>query len=166
MSQDQEFYFTSNRAIYWPAEFNPIVNLFKGLNELGETIPEIAPMYQYNTYPVVLAAIIGLVNNRQRDVGSQRNEIMTDTFENHKYRGVRLAAFLFLIPLIGKQEIDLLRPENEDLVLRTFEKYCAGGFEYLRGALSESYDDNGEAVLQSEVRRAMESWDMGLVAES
>ena len=166
MSQDQEFYFTSNKAVYWPAEFNPIVNLFKGLNELGEPIPATAPMYQFNTYPVVLAALIGLVNNRQRDVGSQRSEIMTDTFENHKYRGVRLAAFLFLIPLIGKQDIDLLRPENEDLVLRTFEKYCAGGFEYLRGALSESYDDNGEAVLQAEVRKAMESWNIETETET
>jgi hypothetical protein len=150
-------YFSSTKTVYWPAEFLDISNMLQG-KDSTENITHPA-MYKLNTGPIVLAAVIGLVNNRERDVGSMRKDILTDTFEGQKFGNTSLAAFLFLIPLLAKQDLDLLRPEREDEVVRIFERFAAGGFEYLRGALSESSDTTGQAVLNAEVMKALGSID-------
>ncbi len=160
MRNKQDYYFTSNKTVYWPTEYSNIVNLLKGQSVSGE---EINPgMYAHNTYPVVLAAIIGLVHNRTRPVSSPSLQIETETFTNHEYGGVRLVGFIFLIPLIATKDLDLLKPENEDKLIRIFEGYASGGFEYLRGALSESTDEDGSIVFQNEIRNAMRKFNQNL----
>jgi len=114
-----------------------------------------SPMYRYNTGPIILAAILGLSHQREKDVGPQRQEISTDTFEAHRFGNANLASFLLLIPLIGTGDIELLRPEREDELIRKFERYVAGGLEYLRGAMSRSADSSGQAVIRAEIQRAM-----------
>lgn len=147
-------FFNPTRTIYWPAEFTDISNMLKGKDSSDKiTHPG---MYDYNTGVLVLAAVIGLTNNREREVGSQRNEISTDTFDRQDYdKGVKLSTFIYLIALLSKQDLNLLRTENEEEVIRIFERYAAGGFEYLRGALSESSDTTGQSVLNSEVVKAL-----------
>ena len=80
-----------------------------------------------------------------------RQEISTETFEGHKFGNTSLAAYLLLLPLLATKDIELLRPEREDEALRIFERYAAGGFEFLRGAISGSADTTGQSVLAREI---------------
>jgi hypothetical protein len=107
--------------------------------------------------PVLLAATIGLAHNRERDVGPSRQEISTDTFESHRLGNSQssLASLVLLIALIGTQDVELLRPDREAELIRKFERYAAGGFEYLRGALSTSDDVTGQTVIRNEIARAL-----------
>jgi hypothetical protein len=148
-------YFATSRAVYWPSEFSDIALMLQGKNINEESTHP--PIYTNYVHAVVLAAVIGLLNNREREVGQSRKEISTETFENQKYGIVSLAAFLYLVPLIAKKDINLLRSEREEDVVRSFEKFAAGGFEYLRGALNESHDIEGEAVLEAEVRKVLKT---------
>ena len=144
--------FINSRTIYWPSEFIDIVNMFKGLDEAGQNSH--SAMYKFNTGIVVLASIIGLIHNRERDVGSQRQEISTESFESHKLGNSSLAAFVLLVPVIGTQDVELLRPERENDLIKKFERYAAGGFEYIRGMLSQSSDTTGLSVIKSEIKNA------------
>lgn len=147
--------FAATRTVYWPTEFNDIVNMLKGLNSAGEiTHPA---MYKYNTGPVVLAAMVGLFHKRERDVGPQRQEISTDTFESHRFGNSTLSTFILLVPLIGTQDLDLLRPEREEELIRKFERYAAGGFEYLRGAMTMTADSTGQTMMLAEIKSAIEA---------
>ena len=62
-----------------------------------------------------------------------------------------LSAYLLLLPLLATKNIELLRPENEDELLRIFERYASGGFEYLRGAISTSPDTTGQMIISNEI---------------
>jgi hypothetical protein len=148
-------HFSSSQTIHWPTEFAYIVNMLKGLDLNGQ--PSHDPLYRYNTGPVLLAATIGLAHNRERDVGSSRQEISTDTFESHRLGNSQssLASLVLLIALIGTQDVELLRPDREAELIRKFERYAAGGFEYLRGALSTSDDVTGQTVIRNEIARAL-----------
>jgi hypothetical protein len=152
----QQGLFSESRAIYWPSEFTDIVNMLKGLDAAGQ--PSHHALYRFNTGAVVLAAVIGLSRKRERDVGPQRQEISTDTFESQKFGNSSLSAFVLLIPLIGTQDVEMLRPEREDELIRKFERYAAGGFEYLRGALSSSSDSTGQAIIKSEIEQAFANY--------
>jgi hypothetical protein len=149
--------FTQNRTVYWPTEFGDIVNMLKGLDESGQSAHH--GMYRYNTGPVVLAAMVGLFHKREREVGPQRQEINTDTFESHKFGNSTLSTFILLVPLMGTEDIELLRPEREEELIRKFERYAAGGFEYLRGAMTITADSTGESVIMTEIERAIQAID-------
>jgi len=69
-----------------------------------------------------------------------------------------LSAFVLLIPLIGTHDVELLRPECEDELIRKLERYAAGGFEYLRGTLSSSSDSTGQAIIKNEIEQALTSY--------
>jgi hypothetical protein len=148
-------HFSSSQTIHWPTEYAYIVNMLKGLDLNGQ--PSHDPLYRYNTGPVLLAATIGLAHNREREVGTSRQEISTDTFESHRLGNSQstLASLVLLIALIGTQDVEMLRPDREAELIRKFERYAAGGFEYLRGALSTSDDVTGQAVIREEIRRAL-----------
>ncbi len=149
----QQSIFGASRTVYWPGEYADLVNMLKGQDSNNNTVH--APMYRYNTGAIIFAAILGLTHQRERDVGSQRQEIGTDTFESHRFGSANLASFLLLIPLIGTGDIELLRPEREEELIRKFERYAAGGLEYLRGAMSRSADSSGQSVIRAEIQRAM-----------
>lgn len=149
--------FSPTRTIYWPSAYADLVNTLKGLDLNGQ--PTHPPMYRYNTGVIVMAAVLGLVHCREEEVGPQRQEISTDTFEVHKFTNSSLSAFLLLIPLIGTQDIELLRPEREDELIRKFERYAAGGLAYLREAMSTSSDTTGLSIIRSEIQQAMKRYE-------
>jgi dnd system-associated protein 4 len=136
--------FVKDRSIYWPSEYADIVNVLTG--KLADGSPGgVGALYQFNTGAIVLAAAIGLANGRLREVGPDRKEITTTTFTSHE-----LDAYIFLIALLSKKEVDssMLRPENEEAVVRIFEKYAAGGLEILRRVFDESPTQSAEIVIQ------------------
>ena len=145
--------FASSKTVYWPTEFSDIVNMLKGMDENGNLI--FPGMYRLNAGAMVLAAVLGLVNGREREVGNARQEISTDTFESQELNNTRLAHYVMLIPVLAKQDVDLLRPEREDELLQIFQRLAAGGFEYLRGLLSTSSDPTGQAVLHQQLLQAL-----------
>lgn len=151
----QQSLFTAGKTIYWPAEFADLVSMLKGQDSLGK--PSHPALYSFNTGAIVLAAIIGLIHDRERDVGPQRLEISVDTFERQKLVNSSLASFILLIPLIGTNDLELLRPEREDELLGKFQRYAAGGLEYLRSAMSRSSDSTGFAVIRAELEKAMKA---------
>lgn len=153
----EERLFSESRTVYWPTEFADIVNMLKGLDASGQSAHH--GLYRYNTGPVILAAMIGLFHNRERDVGPQRQEISTDTFESQKYGNEKLSTFILLVALMATEDLELLRVEREEEMIRKFERFAAGGFEYLRGAMANSADSSGEAVVMAEIARAVQTID-------
>jgi len=150
--------FTASRTVYWPAEFADLVNMLKGMDPKGQATHP--PLYRYNTGPMVLAAVLGLYHGREREVGNQRQEISTDTFESQKFGNSPLSSFILLIPLLGTQDVNLLRPEREEELIHKFERYAAGGFEYLRRVLTTSSDSTGQQVIRGEIERALTMTDI------
>lgn len=142
--------FSKERVVYWPSEFLSVANLLKGQNEKGQLVAP--PLYTFNTGIMVLAATLGVQHKRKREVGGQRQEISTATFASHG-----LDAYILLIPLLGNAglSIDALRPDNEEELIREFERFAAGGFEVLRGLFDESAGKSGELILQQEMNRLL-----------
>jgi hypothetical protein len=145
--------FSPGKTVYWPSEFLDLVCMLKGQDSTGA--PSHPAMYSFNTGAIVLAAVLGLIHGRERDVGPQRQEINVDIFERQKLGNSPLASFILLVPLIGTNDLDLLRPEREDELIGKFQRYSAGGLEYLRGAMSRSSDSTGHALIKSELELAM-----------
>jgi dnd system-associated protein 4 len=149
----REILFAKERLIYWPAEFSDVMRQLTGMDEEGKSTGRPA-MYAYNTGALTLAASIGVINQRIREVGTDRKEISTGIFANHG-----LEAYIFLIPMLGdkKPDIDHLRPENEETVVRAFERYASGGLEILRAELlahpTRSADDVVEQLITQKKNR-------------
>jgi hypothetical protein len=148
-------FFEENKTVNWPTEFRDIVNIFKGQDVLGKTTHP--AMYDYDTGAIVLAAVIGYIKKRDREVGSSRLGIETATFEGHKFGNVPLTNYIALIAVLHENDVDLLREGREGDLIRIFERYAAGGLEYLRAAMSRSSDPTGYQVLFKEVEAVLGS---------
>lgn len=135
--------FTRERSIYWPSEFADVVNTLTGKNIQGDLIGN--PLYQFNTGAISFAASIGLKHRRKREVGSDRKEITTTTFASHNLEG-----YIFLIALLGMEnaDVDILRAEQEDFVIREFERYAAGGLEFLRTEFEQNPTQSSDLILE------------------
>jgi dnd system-associated protein 4 len=136
--------FSKERSVYWPSEYADIVNVLTG--KLADGSPASGGgLYQFNTGAVFLAAVVGLANNRQREVGNDRKEITTTTFNSHE-----LEIYIFLIALLAGKDFDssVLRTENEEAAIRIFEKFAAGGLEILRRVFDDSPTQSAEIVIQ------------------
>lgn len=151
MSRDA--FFEEVKTIYWPSEFMDIVNMFKGQDITGKNTHP--PLYEHNTGPIVLAAAIGYIKKREKEVGSARQEIQTKTFETHKFGGVPLTNYIALIAVLHQRNVELLREGNESELLRIFERYAAGGLDYLRAAIARSADSTGYQVLFKEIQEIL-----------
>lgn len=137
--------FSKDRLVYWPAEFADVVDLLNGRDREGRAVAN--GLYSLNTGPIVLAAALGLREGRKRDVNTKdRKEIDTSVFAKEGLDG-----FIFLVSLLGNPEqgIDILRPENEEQVIREFERYAAGGLELLAGELESSPTKSPDLLVQS-----------------
>lgn len=148
--------FSRDRKVYWPTEFIPEMNLLKGVDEKNQPVSN--PLYPFFTGAMVLAASIGVANKRKREVGTGgRQEIDTSTFVAGQ--NGRLEKFIFLVPLLGNSPLglDFLRPENEEEIVREFERYAAGGLEILRGMFSESAGKSPELIIESLLHGVLKS---------
>jgi hypothetical protein len=157
--------FSRDRKVYWPTEFIPEMNLLKGVDEKNQPVSH--PLYPFFTGAMVLAASIGVANGRKREIGaSGKQEIDTSTFASGQQG--RLEKFIFLIPLLGNSQLGLeyLRPENEEELVREFERYAAGGLEMLRGMFSESAGKSPELIIEGLLRGALKGDSEGEGASS
>ena len=136
--------FSKERLVYWPEEFSEVVNLLNGRDVEGRPVGN--ALYSFNTGAIVLAASLGAREKRTRDVGARRKEISTATFNSHN-----LEAYLFLVPLLGNPSLgaDFLRVENEEQVIREFERYAAGGLEVLAGEMEASAGKAPDILIQT-----------------
>jgi hypothetical protein len=136
--------FSKERLVYWPEEFSEVVDLLNGRDREGRAVG--SPLYSFNTGAIVLAASLGAREKRKREVGARRKEISTATFLGHE-----LEPYIFLVPLLGDPALstDFLRPENEEQVIREFERYAAGGLELLAGEMDASAVKAADVLVQS-----------------
>lgn len=136
--------FTKDRSVYWPGEFSDVVDFLTGRDRDGRQIGN--GLYSLNIGPIVLAAALGLREGRKRDVGTDRKEIATSTFASNGYE-----SFIFLVALLGSGNAspDLLRPENEEQVVREFERFAAGGLELLAGEIESSRTKSPDMIVQA-----------------
>ncbi len=139
----KQSFFSRERAIYWPGEFADVVNFLTGRNSEGISIGN--PLYQFNTGAIAFAASVGLKHRRKRDVGSDRKEITTTTFASHG-----LEMNIFLIALLGMEtpNINIFRSDQEENLIRDFERYAAGGLEYLRTEFDENPIQSPDVILE------------------
>lgn len=140
--------FKKERTVYWPAELEHVVDALTGKNARG--VATGSPMYKFNTGAIVFAATVGLKYQCKREVGSDKKEINTSTFESHD-----LATHLFLIVMLGLDkpdlevlDVDILREEQEELIVREFEQYAAGGLEYLNAEFDKHPNQSPEVVIE------------------
>jgi len=146
--------FDGERSVYWPTEFSDVVNVLKGIQPGNLRHPA---FYKYNTGVLVLAAMVGFAHRRKRDVGNARQEINISTFEAHKLGDASLASFIFLVALLGGCELEALRSGSEDEVIRTFERYAAGGLQVLQEAFATSSDPTGLNAVLAEIERYIDA---------
>lgn len=139
--------FTKDRSVYWPGEFADVVNTLTGKNTQGGSVGN--PIYQFNTGAIAFAASVGLKHRRKREVGGDRKEITTGTFASH-----RLEMYIFLIAMLGTESatVDMLRADQEEAVIREFERYAAGGLEYLRTEFEQNPTQSPDVVLEKMFR--------------
>ena len=116
--------FSRDRTIYWPEEYDDVVEFLKGSNSESKS-----GVFTYNTGIVVLAATIGLKDKYRKKIEGKRKEIALSTFEEHD-----LSHYIYLIALASEEKLnlDLMRNEaGEETAIRIFESYAAGGLSIL-----------------------------------
>jgi dnd system-associated protein 4 len=92
------------------------------------------------------AAVLGFENNARKPLESETAEIDGRIFANHP----PTLDLMYLIALACQREVDILRDENEEQMITTFEQYAEGGLEVLEGWLRERPDDeNGDRAILS-----------------
>ena len=124
--------FSKERLVYWSDEFADVVNLLTGKDAQGNATHP--PVCSLNADAIALAAAVGLKHKRKREFGNGvRKEISTATFAT---RG--LEPYIFLVGLLGvtMTNVEILRPENEEPLIKEFERYASGGLEVLRAEFS------------------------------
>ncbi len=125
--------FSKDITIFWPEKYEPIIDFLKG----GTNGASADALYKLNVEVVVLAACIGLLTNTTCPLGDRRKEIALSTFNGHS-----LSSYLFLIPLMAGDEVDLTLMRNEEgeqRAISIFQEYAAGGLQYL----TEEYEQSG-----------------------
>jgi dnd system-associated protein 4 len=135
--------FSKERLVYWSDEFADVVNLLTGKDAQGNATHP--PVCSLNADAIALAAAVGIKHKRKREFGNGvRKEISTATFAT---RG--LEAYIFLIGLLGgvMTNVEILRPDNEELLIKEFEQYAAGGLEFLRTEFSLSPTHSADVVV-------------------
>lgn len=130
--------------MYWSDEFADVVNLLTGKDAQGNAAH--TPLCSLNADAIVLAATVGIKHKRKREFGGGgRKEISTATFAS---RG--LEPYIFLIGLLGGSlpNVEIMRPENEESLIREFEQYVAGGLEFLRSDFELSPMQSVDVVVE------------------
>ncbi|MEI8304088.1 MAG: hypothetical protein WCG13_12425 [Burkholderiales bacterium] len=136
--------FSKERLVYWSDEFADVVNLLTGKDAQGNATHP--PVCSLNADAIALAATVGIKNKRKREFGNgTRKEISTTTFAT---RG--LEPYIFLVGLLGTAipKAEILRPDNEEQLIKEFEQYAAGGMEILRTEFSENATNSADWVLE------------------
>lgn len=137
--------FSKERSVYWSDEFADVVNLLTGKDAEGKSVH--TATYGFNSGAIAFAATVGVKQRRKREWGSGgRKEISTATFAAHG-----LEAYIFLVALLGGDlgSVEILRPDNEELLIKEFEQYAAGGLEYLRSEFAASPTRSAEWVVEN-----------------
>lgn len=136
--------FSKERIVYWSDEFSDVVNLLTGRDSQGNATHP--PLCNLNAEAIALAAAVGVKQKRKRDFGNGvRKEISTATFAS---RG--LESYIFLVGLLGGSmtNVEILRPDNEEMLIRDFEQYAAGGLEYLRTEFTQAPTKGADWVIE------------------
>ena len=126
--------FSKERLVYWSDEFTDVVNLLTGKDAQGNAAHP--PVCSLNADAIALAAAVGLKHKRKREFGNGvRKEISTVTFAARGWE-----PYIFLAGVLGgtMSNVDILRPDNEELLIKEFEQYAAGGLEFLRTEFSQA----------------------------
>jgi dnd system-associated protein 4 len=124
--------FSKERLVYWSDEFADVVNLLTGKDTQGNATHP--PVCSLNADAIVLAAAVGIKHKRKREFGNGvRKEISTATFATRS-----LEPYLFMVGLLSgaMSNVEILRPDNEETLIKEFEQYVSGGLEYLRTEFS------------------------------
>lgn len=90
------------------------------------------------------AAVLGFEKQRKKPLGQATMEIDGRTFENHQ----QSLDLIYLIALAEARDAEILREDNEDKALETFEQYAEGGFEIMSSWLAaKPEDENGDQAI-------------------
>lgn len=136
--------FSKERLVYWSEEFADVVNLLTGKDADGNaTHPALCGT---NADAVALAAAVGVQQKRRRELGGGgRKEVSTGVFSA---RG--LEPHIFLVGLLcgSMSNVEILRPENEEILIKEFQDYAAGGFEFLRTEFAQAPTKGPDWVIE------------------
>lgn len=136
--------FSKERLVYWSDEFADVVNFLTGKDAQGNATHP--PICSLNADAIALAAAVGMKHKRKRGLGDgARKEISTATFAT---RG--LESYIFLVGLLGgaMSNVEILRPDHEEQLIREFEQYAAGGLEFLRTEFAQAPAKGADWVVE------------------
>jgi len=136
--------FSKERLVYWSDEFADVVNFLTGKDAQGNATH--SPLCSLNADAIALAATVGIKHKRKREFGNgTRKEISTATFAT---RG--LEPYIFLIGLLSgvMPNVEILRPDNEELLIREFEQYAIGGLEFLWAEFAQAPTKGADWVIE------------------
>jgi dnd system-associated protein 4 len=137
--------FSKERLVYWSDEFADVVNILTGKDAQGNATHP--PVCSLNADAIALAAAVGLKHKRKREFGNGvRKEISTATFAT---RG--LEPYIFLVGLLGgaMTNVEILRPDNEEMLIKEFEQYAAGGLEFIRTEFAQAPTKGADWVIEN-----------------
>ena len=145
-------YFQGRKNIYWPKKYEGIVNTIRSQTDANAPTSEFKPFYKTNAHVLILAAAIGLIKGMKESLEKERNEIDRGVFESNSFISQKLVFYMALIVFFYKKDekAEIIREENDDDLIRTFEELAAGGLHYLQDCQfnSENHDLTAVTVLQ------------------
>lgn len=136
--------FSKERLVYWSDEFADVVNFLTGKDAQGNATHP--PLCSLNADAIALAAAVGMKHKRKREFGNgTRKEISTATFASRD-----LEPYIFLVGLLGgvMSNVEILRPDNEEFLIKEFEQYATGGLEFLRTEFAQAPTKGADWVIE------------------
>jgi hypothetical protein len=154
-------YFQSRKNVYWPKKYEGVVNTIRSQTEANAPTSDFKPFYKTNAHVLILAAAIGLIKGLKEPLDKEKNEIDRAIFESNFFVSQKLVFYMALIVFFYQKDekAEIIREENDDELIRTFEELAAGGLRYLEESQfnSENHDPTAIPVLQEILMGAFRS---------
>lgn len=145
-------YFQSRKNIYWPKKYEGVVNTLRPQIDAKASSADFKPFFKTNAHVLVFAAALGLVKGMREPLDKERNEIDRLIFEGNHFHAQRLVYYMALIVFfsIKDEKAEVIREENDDVLIREFEELAAGGLKYLQDCQfnNENHDATAQTVMQ------------------
>ena len=160
---NKNLFFKIDQNVYWDGQYEDIMLMMRGQDPKGEKVH--APMYSTYAEASILAAAIGLRENRQKPLNNDnRKEIPLSVYKGRalgETTDPTLDQYIALMSIIFLKDVKLLEDdggdENQKKIILTFQELVNGGLEFLRGELSSSNDSTGKAILFNQIKIALKT---------
>lgn len=94
------------------------------------------------------AAALGWINNNRKAIDNLDEK---ETIGTREWLGEENLAFIAMLAIVEKENIEILKTENQNEMIQIFEEYSNGGFEILNNRFENSPHNDDSAELLFEI---------------